>query len=151
MIAALSGTFSGTVRYSTIGGQAANKQTYIDNDNSFPDNTIELSITFLFSNFMYIFTVLAFNIGSPWRKSFFTNIPFMVTLVIVSTYTILICIAPVTRLGAFNVNYMEDLRVNGFVLGMGLAFGLTVFILQKFVWEPLTQHFRQKYPEAIWI
>lgn len=100
---------------------------------------------------MYIFTVLAFNIGAPWRKPFFTNLPFMVSLTIILTYAILICVVPVTRLGVFQIVYMDDIRINGFVLGMGLAFGLTVFFLQKFVWEPVTQYCRLKYPNQTWI
>lgn len=70
----------------------------------------------------------------------------MISLAIVLTYSILVCVAPVTRLTAFSIVYMEDIRVNGFVLGMGFTFGLTVLILQKYVWEPLTQHLRAKYP-----
>ena len=70
----------------------------------------------------------------------------MITLIIILTYSILVCAAPVTRLGAFQIAYMDDMRVNGFVLGMGLAFGLTVLIMQKYVWEPLTQYIRAKYP-----
>ena len=37
----------------------------------------------------------------------------------------------------YNASYivnMEDMRMNGFILGLGLGFGLTVFVLQKFVW-----------------
>jgi len=89
---------------------------------------------FLFCNFMYIFTAIAFSSGHPWRKPFFTNVFFMIILVIVLVYAILILAAPVTRFSQFFIVMMDDMRVNGFVLGMGLLFGLTVLILQKFVW-----------------
>ena len=89
---------------------------------------------FLFCNFMYIFTAIAFSVGRPWRKPFYTNILFMIIFVIVLVYAILLLAAPVTRFSQFYIVLMDDMRVNGFVLGMGLAFGLTVFILQKFVW-----------------
>jgi len=89
---------------------------------------------FLFANFMYVFTVLAFNIGAPWRKPFFTNYLFMIPLTIILTYSILMCAVPATRSADFQITFMDDMKVNGFVLGMGLAFGFTIFILQKFVW-----------------
>jgi hypothetical protein len=83
---------------------------------------------------MYIFTAIAFSIGRPWRKPFFTNIFFMIAFVLVLIYSILILAAPVTRFSQFYIVNMEDMRMNGFILGLGLGFGLTVFVLQKFVW-----------------
>jgi len=95
---------------------------------------------------MYIFTVIAFSIGEPWKKPFYTNFCFMISLTIILTYFILVCAAPVTRLGAFSIVQMDDMRVNGFVLGMGFTFGLGLWGLQSFVWVPLTTYLKTKYP-----
>jgi hypothetical protein len=83
---------------------------------------------------MYVFTAVAFNIGRPWRKPFFTNPLFMIALIIILTYSILMLAAPITRFSQFYIAYMNDMKINGFVLGLGLGFGLTVLVLQKFVW-----------------
>lgn len=100
---------------------------------------------------MYIFTLISFTIGRPWKKPFFTNKPFMIVLFISITYSILIVIVPDARLAVFNVKYLDDTRINGFVLGIALGFGLFIFILQKAVLEPLSLWIRKKYPELKWL
>jgi len=82
---------------------------------------------------MYIFSFLAFSISKPWRKEFWTNIPFMIVLVIVFVYSVLICVVPDARLGIFELSYMNVSRVNGFVLGIALLFGFFMYGSQKFI------------------
>jgi uncharacterized membrane protein required for colicin V production len=41
---------------------------------------------------------------------------------------------------------MDDYRILGFVLGIALGFGLTILLLQKLAWEPLSLWLRNKYP-----
>jgi len=48
----------------------------------------------MFSNFMYVFSVLAFCISKPWKKYFFTNLPFMIVLTLNFTYDVLVCLVP---------------------------------------------------------
>jgi magnesium-transporting ATPase (P-type) len=78
---------------------------------------------------MYIFTLIAFTIGRPWKKPFYTNKPFMVVLFISLTYSILIVILPLARLAVFEVKYLDSEKINGFVLGVALGFGIFIFIL----------------------
>jgi cation-transporting ATPase 13A3/4/5 len=48
----------------------------------------------MYSNFIYIFTLLAFSISRPWRKEFFTNVPFTVLLVLVLALSTVLVIVP---------------------------------------------------------
>jgi len=100
----------------------------------------------MFANFMYLATMVAFNIGQPWKKSFFTNKFFMGVFIFVFTYSVLICIVPAARLADFGLDFMVYNDINGFVLGISLAFGLTIYGLQKLVWEPLSIWLKEKYP-----
>lgn len=100
---------------------------------------------------MYIFTLIAFTIGQPWKKPFFTNLPFMIVLFISITYSIIIVMVPAARIPIFNVEYMNYDNINGFVLGMALGFGLFIFILQKAILEPFSLWLRMKYPEKTWL
>jgi hypothetical protein len=95
---------------------------------------------------MYIFTLIAFTIGRPWKKPFHTNKPFMIVLFISLAYSILIAIVPDSRLAVFSVQYLMDEGLNGFVLGVALAFGIFIFILQKAVLEPVSLWIRKKNP-----
>ncbi len=100
---------------------------------------------------MYIFTLIAFTIGEPWKRSFYTNIPFMIVLVLSLAYSIIIVVVPDSRLALFKVVYMNDSSLNGFVLGTALGFGIFIFILQKAVLEPGSLWLRKKYPENKWL
>jgi len=82
---------------------------------------------------MYIFTLIAFTIGEPWKKPFFTNIPFMIVLAIALIYSIIIVIAPSARIPLFDIEYMSYDNINGFVLGVALGFGIFIFSFQKLV------------------
>lgn len=57
----------------------------------------------------------------------------MVVLFISLAYSILIVIVPNSRLELFKVQYLDNEKVNGFVLGIALAFGISIFVLQKAV------------------
>ena len=67
MLLALSGEFNADIDYSNNGGQAINEAKYIEEED-FLLETPENNIIFLFTNFMYIFSLLAFSISKPWRK-----------------------------------------------------------------------------------
>jgi F0F1-type ATP synthase membrane subunit b/b' len=49
-------------------------------------------------------------------------------------------------MAVFQVQFMDDSRILGFVLGVAIAFGLTILLLQKLVWEPLSLWLRKRYP-----
>jgi hypothetical protein len=100
---------------------------------------------------MYIFTLIAFNLGRPWRKPVYTNTLFMLGLAIVLGYSSVIVMVPAARWSGFEVQYMEGSSLTGFVLGMGLGIGLLILVLQKHVWEPLFLRLKAKYPDKIWL
>jgi magnesium-transporting ATPase (P-type) len=76
-------------------------QNFVDNDNSFVLDSYENNALFLFSNIMYIMTLLAFSISKPWRKEFFTNPFFMGVLLFVLTYSLVMIVVPEARLSIF--------------------------------------------------
>jgi hypothetical protein len=100
---------------------------------------------------MYLFTMLAFNIGQPWRKVVFTNVFFMIVFVVIILYSSLIVMVPDTRIPDFFLSYMYDEGLNGFVLGMGFAFGLFIYFMQKAVWEPAAIWLRKTFPDKAWL
>ena len=64
-------------------------------------DTPETNILFLFTNLMYIFTLMAVSISHPWRKEFYTNIPFMIVLFLVLSYSVVMIVVPKARLFLF--------------------------------------------------
>lgn len=44
-----------------------------------------------------------------------------------------------------------DMRWQGMMLGLGLAFGLYIYVLQKFVLEPLFNWLRIRHPKVGWL
>lgn len=94
------GTFSEILDYPNKAGETVNLAAYLV-DYTFVQTTYEVQSIFMFSNFMYVFSVIAFSISRPWKKIFLTNIPFMIVLVLVFTYDILICLVPDSRLTVF--------------------------------------------------
>jgi magnesium-transporting ATPase (P-type) len=55
----------------------------------------------MFSNIMYIFTLLAFSISKPWRKDFYTNPLFMIVLIVMLSYSLIMIVVPGARLALF--------------------------------------------------
>jgi magnesium-transporting ATPase (P-type) len=104
----------------------------------------------MFSNFMYVFSVMAFSISKPWKKTFLTNIPFMVVLTIIFSYSVIICLVPEARIPIFDLDTL-DMRFQGLMCGMGCAFGIFMFIIQKLILENLFNYLREKYPEKGWL
>lgn len=150
MVLALAGKFNSTINYDTVGGMTVNSERYTAEEGWLVDSP-EGNILFLFSNFLYLATLCAFSIGAPWRKPFFTNIPFMIVLVIITTYTVLIVVVPASRLEGFNIAYIDDGQLRGFILGIAILFGVSVFTIQKFIWEPLAIWLRENYPDKKWL
>lgn len=114
-------------------------------------STPENNIIFLFTNFMYMFSLLAFSISKPWRREFFTNVPFMCVLIVVLTYSILLVICPAARIVIFQLDWMTSEKLNGFVLGISFLFGFFIFGVQKYIFEPGCAWLREKYPEKTWL
>lgn len=141
--------FSTMIDYYNNAGEAINLQAYIDTQD-FSLTNFEVQTIFMFSNFMYLFSVVAFSISKPWKKEFYTNPYFMVVLIIVFAYDIIICLVPEARIPDFFINTF-DMRWQGLLCGLGCAFGVFMYIVQKFMLEPLFRTLREKYPEKQWL
>ena len=130
---ALSGVYSDTINYPSTVGFTINKAIYVAND-SCSQSTPETNILFLFVNFIYLTTLVAFTLGQPWKKSVYTNKIFMVILTVVLTFTIVIVLVPEAGLLGFKMVFINDIGMNGFVLGLAFFFSLAIFIFQKAIW-----------------
>ena len=94
---------------------------------------------FLFSNFMYMSCLLACCIGAPWRKPIYTNIAFMVILLVVLCYSVLLVVVPSARLSDFKISYMDSPQLNSFILLMGVCVGLLIYLTSKLIVKPLIE------------
>lgn len=142
-------TFTRLLNYYTYSGYDVNYAAYLIEED-FSNETYEVQSLFLFSNFMYIFTVLAFNIGAPWKRPFFTNPFFMLVLAFIFTYSVLICVVYKARISKFHLQRLH-MGWNVMVLGLGLAFGVFMYALQKFLMEPLFNWLRRRHPKISWL
>lgn len=70
---------------------------FIAGDEEFVTNCFENNILFLYVNFIYIFTLLAFSISKPWRKEFYSNVPFTILLVLVLALSSVLVVFPEAR------------------------------------------------------
>ena len=70
--------------YWTNGGMDNAISNY-NNGSSF-ELGLESTILYVFINNSYVISILAFSIAAPWRKYFFTNIPFMIVTVLALVY-----------------------------------------------------------------
>jgi hypothetical protein len=55
---------------------------------------LESNVLFVFTNNLYVISMLAFNIAKPWREYFFSNIPLMVVVILVTAYNQMLFLWP---------------------------------------------------------
>ena len=137
--------------YAANGGFDNGRQNYADNDNSFVLDGVEANATFVFINNMYIISVLAFSISHPWRKQFWTNIPFLIVTAIAITANILICMVPEIDWSEFLIVHLQTTNVRFYLLIASLGYSILIYVLQKFVFEPVTYRLIKKYQHISWI
>lgn len=122
-----------------------------ENEQAFILDSFENNALFLFSNVMYVATLLAFSISKPWRKPFFTNPFFMVVLIIIGTYNLIMIVVQEARLAIFSISYMSYQPFNWYVFGLALGIGVLLYVVQKFILEPFFNWLKEKYPEKGWL
>lgn len=105
----------------------------------------------MFSNIMYIFTLLAFSISKPWRKDFYTNPLFMIVLIVMLSYSLIMIVVPGARLALFEISYLNYQPYNWFIFGLAIGIGILLYIVQKFILEKLFNYLREKYPDKNWL
>ena len=94
---------------------------------------------------------MAFSISRPWRKEFYTNIPFMIVLLLVLSYSIVIIVVPQARLFLFELSYLDYEPLNLYIMGLALGMSAIIYVNQKFVLEPVFSLIKAKYPDKKWI
>lgn len=75
----------------------------------------------------------------------------MVVLVIVFAYSVLLAIVPDARISIFRLSWMTSERLNVFLLGIALAFGIFIYCAQKFVLEPISSWLKENNRDKKWI
>ena len=100
---------------------------------------------------MYISTLMAFFISHPWRKGFYTNIPFMIVLLFIMTYSIVIIVVPKSRLKIFEVTYMDYQPLNLYILGLALGISFVIYVVQKLLLENFFNWLKNRFPENKWL
>jgi cation-transporting ATPase 13A2 len=130
MMVGLAQIFPADINYYNVGSESVNFERY-QADGDLAVDTPETSILFLFTTLMYIATLLAFSISRPWRKEFFTNIPFMIVLVFSLTYSIVMILVPGARLALFDIKYLDYAPLNSYIVGVGLGLGAVIYLIQK--------------------
>jgi len=58
------------------------------------DATYESSVLFWVANFQYLVTCLSFSIAKPFRKPFYTNVPFAICVVVLVIFNALCIYLP---------------------------------------------------------
>lgn len=89
----------------------------------------------MFSNFIYVFTLLAFSISRPWRKEFYTNVPFTILLVAVLALSTVLVLVPESRPEFLELDRISYHPLLVFVVILSWGAGLFLFVLQKYVLE----------------
>ncbi len=93
---------------------------------------MEGNAVFVFTNNLYLISVLAFNISAPWRKEIHTNLPLCIVTILAFTYNLIIAIVPNARLSLFQLDNMPDENNVGLVIFLGsLGLSLFLYINQK--------------------
>jgi hypothetical protein len=105
---------------------------------------------FIFSNNIYLASVLAFNISAPWRKEVYTNFPLVLVILLTLSYNTIIAVIPAARPSIFR---LDNLPHNmGAVIYLGSFFlCLFLYINQKYFLEPLSERLIKAYPKVKWL
>ncbi len=128
-----------------------NAKTAYNVDNSFGMG-IECNLLYLFSNNIYVITMIAFNIAKPWREGFYTNLPLMISIILVTFYNqVIILWADGTWVELFDSVWLPDYTSRWVILGTSWGFGIAIWILQKCLFEPLSNWLVKKYPQHKWL
>ena len=106
----------------------------------------ETTTVFLVSSFQYLVLAAAFSKGPPYRKSFYTNIPFALSLFVLASFTCLLCVYPGPSLANFfqiDQTLSWDFKVDLIIISAGTAF--VCFFIEKVIvpakWLKKLSHF----------
>ena len=87
---------------------------------------------FLFSNFLYLFSVIAFTNGKPFKKPFYSNIYFILNLVSLELLNIVITLNNTSEFWVKkNIEMENNLIIE--ILVVSHIFGFLFWILENFI------------------
>lgn len=136
--------------WNAFGGFDNGKINYYING-EFSEEGVQGNTIFVFVNNIYLVSVLAFSISHPWRKQFYTNIPFVIVTLLALIYNILCCMVPALDWSLFNLKHFKNNDIRLYLLIASLGFAFFIYITQKCIFEPLTYRIIRKYPKIKWI
>lgn len=111
------------------------KEEFEEGGEEFITDSFENNILFMYTNFIYVFTLLAFSISRPWRKEFYTNVPFTVLLVAVLALSTVLVLVPESRPKFLELDRISYHPLLVFVVVMAWGVGVFLYVLQKHVLE----------------
>lgn len=102
---------------------------------------------FIISCFQYIILAVVFSKGAPYRKSIFTNIGFISSLVVNTVVTVLLAVVPATLTSKlFDIVYPPDPMFRYTLIGLGLcnfllSLVIEVYFVENFLFRKLRYRF----------
>jgi magnesium-transporting ATPase (P-type) len=113
---------------------------------------LEANILFVFINNIYLAAIIAFNIAKPWRQHFFTNPPLMIMVILSLLLNHIVFFWPAGTWAEFKSGTcLIDYRIRWIFFGVSWGFSLAILILQKCIFEPLSNRLVRKYPKYKWL
>ncbi|KAL4505183.1 hypothetical protein ABPG72_016250 [Tetrahymena utriculariae] len=116
----------------------------------------ESTTLFLFANFQYISTCIAFSIGKPFKKEFYTNRLFTFSVVLITSISLVIQLIPNSFTRSF-LAVFEKVQLDGqqpksempysfLLVLLGLSFGSAIanIFFEKYVVKKLSLYFKRK-------
>ncbi|KAF0454787.1 P-type ATPase-like protein [Gigaspora margarita] len=109
------------------------------NPNETDIKNFDNSMLFLLSCFQYIIIAAVFSVGPPYRKSMFTNVPFIITAAFFTLLNAVILISPsnvvVNLLELENIDYL----FRWYLLAIVIADFLISFFMEKYVFDVISR------------
>lgn len=116
---------------------------YFKKYNNLKLNTYESDSLFIFSNFLYIGGMLAFSMGRPFRKPFYSNWVFTINIIIITTYNILIIFVKKSRFYELEINQEIKNNWGWCIVGLGFIWMIIMILFEQIICEILLRRFEK--------
>lgn len=101
------------------------------------EDTIEGNAIFIISNFLYLFSVVAFTITVPWKKEIYTYLPYAILFAVFFTYSVMMGYYYNIGLEAFNLTYIDDKETATYLMGVGIVSGIMMCFIQRIIFPAI--------------
>jgi hypothetical protein len=107
---------------------------------------------YLFTNNIYVITMIGYNIAKPWREWFWTNPPLVFAIIFALFYNhVLLFWSEASWVLLFDPSWLPNYYTRWVIFGTSWGFGVVIIFLQKVVFEPLAIWLIMKYPQKKWL